>query len=52
MALHALGRQFTDAIYCGVSQIAIDGKDVIDIPLVMAKITTDYGVGIDFEIIL
>ena len=51
MALHAIWKEFTDAIYYKVSQIAIDGKYVIDIPFVMAKFTADYGVGIDFGII-
>ena len=50
-ALHAIWKEFTDAIYYGVSRIEIDDKDVIDIPFVIAKIIADYGVGIDFEII-
>lgn len=50
-ALHAIWKDFTDAIYYGVSRIEIDSYEVIDIPFVIAKIVADYGVGIDFEII-
>ena len=50
-ALHAIWKDFTDAIYYGVSRIEIDSYEIIDIPFVIAKIVADYGVGIDFEII-
>ena len=56
LARETLGKmheEFTSAIYYGCTRINIDKErdEVIDIPFVIAEIISNYGVGIDFNII-
>jgi len=50
-ALHCIWKVFTDAIYFCCKKIAINDRCHVQVPFVIAKIISDYAVGIDFEIL-